>query len=507
MSDKKKSRYSYSEGQKEINRAFKMQDMELRNLDKDSQTLSSSIAKNQDAIDKTHDDVEDLIKQTEKLMAEALQIASEQGVDIPEHLKTPVEMRVEKSSVAEGSYLADEKISVNNIPSWEKIMEKTNEMVPEGVVLEELLSAAEFQYCIDDVKRINEEFAQKTNMSKFLIYFTIAATALQTARWIIIQQLCGDLGESFDKNNRLSHNDKSIKGQVNKSNKDFQNKFSDHGHREGNYKSWERIIFDSVPYDTTVGSPQLGINMEGGYHRYHTLGHDPVLGWIFGTANIMTDTITLNDFMSYNIQRKPGPRFSTPTDLLTIFTDVICSIKEDWLRLPAGIFAQGVHLRSDAYTKYGLPVPILETFSESLAGKLYKSQYDALCLLKDIKIVGMQAGLSILINMIIGLIHGLFYNKEKDGRREHYEVRTRKILLYSNAISSSLNLAYVTGNAVVGNEGEALKKLDLGGLLITLWRLFSDVRFITRVKQQFMEEELDKVTKDSLENLESMFEQ
>ena len=182
------------------------------------------------------------------------------------------------------------------------------------------------------------------------------------------------------------------------------------------------------------------------------------------------------------------------------------STKEDKFRLAAALFAQYAHLKSDVFTDRGLPVPIIEAFSEELAGKLYSEQYDALCLLRDIKIVGAQAAISIIINMIIGFVHGLFYNKDKDGRREHYEVRTRKILLYSNTISTSLNLAYVGINAAAGNEGEALKKLDLGGLLVTLYRLFSDVRFITRVKEQYIKEELDKVTKDAIAELDSMFE-
>lgn len=127
------------------------------------------------------------------------------------------------------------------------------------------------------------------------------------------------------------------------------------------------------------------------------------------------------------------------------------------MRLPAGVFAEFVHLKSDVFTKLGLPIPLLSTFSESLAGKLYKSQYDSLCLLQDITIVGNQAAWSIFINMLISLIHGLFYNEEKDGKREHYEVRTRKILLYSNAISTSLNLAYVGANTYFSNVNEAWK--------------------------------------------------
>ena len=33
--------------------------------------------------------------------------------------------------------------------------------------------------------------------------------------------------------------------------------------------------------------------MHGGQHRVKTLGHDPILGWVFGVANIISDTITI----------------------------------------------------------------------------------------------------------------------------------------------------------------------------------------------------------------------
>lgn len=56
---------------------------------------------------------------------------------------------------------------------------------------------------------------------------------------------------------------------------------------------WINLLYQTPPYDITVGAPDLGINMGGAYHRLYTLGHDPVLGWIFGTANILADTITL----------------------------------------------------------------------------------------------------------------------------------------------------------------------------------------------------------------------
>lgn len=50
------------------------------------------------------------------------------------------------------------------------------------------------------------------------------------------------------------------------------------------------MILKGVPYDTTK-STVSGLFI-GANHRFATLGHDPILGLIFGTANIMTNTIT-----------------------------------------------------------------------------------------------------------------------------------------------------------------------------------------------------------------------
>ena len=468
-------KYKYSDSKKETLKVLKMQEEQLTRLE-------SGIAGDAQDGKKDAEDMADLRKRMEA------QLKKRGITPPPKKTAKPIDTTI--------------RISQDKIPSWDSIAEQAKESVPEDVAFEDLLTKEEFQFCIDEVQRINDEFSHKTDIkNKKDMSFLMVATALQTARWLIIQKICGDLGQTIDSDSRLNHNDKSIKDSVKESNKSFQERFKDHGHRESTkkYKSWEQIIFSSAPFDTIVGSPNFEENLEGKYHRYKTLGHDPILGWIFGTANFITDTCTLSNFNSYRISREGTPHFSEHTNLATIFYEVFDSTKEDWLRLPAGVFAEFVHLKSDAFTKLGLPVPILEIFSESLAGDLYKSQYDSLCLLKDLKIVGQQAGFSILINMIIGLIHGLFYDKEKDGDRKLYEVRTRKILSISNALASAGNIAYAVGT-------EDWRKLDVGGILVTLYRLFTDVRFITKMKKDFVETEMDKVLADEIKELDSYFE-
>lgn len=467
-------KYKYTESEQETLKVLKMQEKQLERLE-------SGI--NEDKVN-GHTDAEDL-----KDIRRRLEVLLKKRGIVPSPKSTkPIDTSI--------------RVSKDDIPSWESLSEEARNTVQEEVAYEDLLTKEEFHFCIDEVKRINDEFSNKTGIfNKKDMSFLMVATALQTARWLIIQSICGDLGQTIDKDARLDHNDKSIKDSVKESNKSFQKYFEDHGHRKSvkNYKSWEQIVFSSAPYDTAVGSAAFGENLEGGYHRYKTLGHDPILGWIFGTANFITDTCTLSNFNSYRVSRVGTPHFSEPTNLGTIFYEVFDSTKEDWLRLPAGIFAVFVHLKSDVFTKLGLPVPVLETFSESLAGDLYKSQYDSLCLLKDLAIVGNQAAWSILINMIISLVHGLLYDPEKDGDRKLYEVRTRKILCISNALASAGNIAYAVGT-------EDWRKLDVGGIMVTLYRLFTDVRFISRIKKQFIEEEMDKVLEKEIKELDSYFE-
>lgn len=461
-------RYNYTDGEKEILKVQKMQERDLSELES--------------SINNTTSEIEDLKKRV-------LALAKKKGVDLS---------RIQTNESCDSSL----HISKSDIPSWESLTQRADDTISTDVEIEDLLSAKELQYCIEDIERIHNEFAEKTSIfNKKDMSFLVVATALQTLRWVIIQEICGDLGEKINPDERLGHKDKSIKDDINRRNSEFQNVFSDHGHQpsQRGHKSWEQIIFSSAPFDTTVGSPDFGLNLGGPYHRYKTLGHDPILGWLFGTVNFITDTATLSDFSSYIIDRKPTPHFAERIFTPLIFADAFDSIKEDWLRLPAAVFAEYVHLKSDEYTKLGLPIPILETFSESLAGDLYKSQYDSLCLVRDLKIVGRQAGFSILINMLISLVHGLLYDPKKDGERKHYEVRTRKILCISNSLASAGNIVYA---AIL----QDWKKLDVGGILVTLSRLFMDVRFITRIKEEFIKQEMDKVLAKELEDIERYFE-
>lgn len=452
-------KYTYTDEEKDFNKVLKMNQNESFSLEK---RCSSQINR-----------LDESINSSEVLLRSL-------GYNLPNKTVS----KKEKTLSAE----------IQEIKPYKDLVRKANIEIQNDIELEDLLSEKEFQDAYKRLDVIHEEFSHKTSIvNKTDLMFLGIATALQTTKSLLFGHIAKkfDYGNSFNPDDRLAHNDKSIEKEHRRANDEFKEKHEKHGHGY-----WMNILYQTPPYDITRGSPAINRNMEGGYHRIHTLGHDPILGWIFGTANILTDTITFEDFKSNRVIRKPKMMItpeSVPFTKLFIESFEMC--KADSLNLPAAIFAEGCHLKSDEFTKLGLPVPILETINPDFASKLYKSNYDALCFSRDLKIVGVSAGISIFIDMIIGLVHGLF-NKEKINK-DLYEVRTRKILLISNSIASTSNIiqTVITKNP---------KNLDIGGLLVTLSHLFMDLRFISRIEEEFIRQELNKDLIKELERLDSI---
>lgn len=354
---------------------------------------------------------------------------------------------------------------------------------------------------------IDAQFQRATGLNRKDVAFLMFATALQIGRWVAIALINRAVSEKIA-DSRVEHNDDSIKQMEKDERKKYKEKHdvNDSKKGSGKYRGWQNLALESVPYDITEGCSEFGIDgekltadsdaprirMEGRYHRFHTLGHDPLLGWIFGTMNIITDTITLDKtyaLQTFKVQMMDTPRMWTGRVPRTLpFTGTIESLEEDIRRLPAAVFAQALHLKSDEFTKLGLPIPLLETFIPNVANKIYKEGYDSLLLLKDTARVGVQAGAAILINLLIASIHDLFYSPDTYPNHDLYEVKTRKILSISNAISTSSNIIWVGGNVWMGNE-DAWKDLDIGGLVVTMYRLVTDIKFISKVEQEFLENE------------------
>lgn len=363
------------------------------------------------------------------------------------------------------------------------------------------------QTIIDD---IDEQFARNTKLNKTDITFLFVATALQCVRWMLLPSLDLDFSQTPPDKRLTSQQGAQIEK---KQQKAFIN---EHQNQEiitgsGKYFGWNEIIGAPVPYDAMKGSEQFdilgsfspaGTQLCGKNHHVATLGHDPIIGWVFGTMNIMTRTVTMKDFNSYNVEMcnpllKEGSLFffqsneqviTDPTSMPTIVGKTLHSFSEDPKRLFAAVARQGMHFASDAFTKMGLPIPMLNAVRAQDLLELGWNSAEAEKVIKkvgkNLAVVGAQAGLSILINFVVKSLHLLYYDGEADDKMaiDMYEVKTRKILSYSNAIASGSNILYVA-------LSQDISKLDIGGILVTIYRLITDYKFIKSIKKEFLEKQ------------------
>lgn len=238
-------------------------------------------------------------------------------------------------------------------------------------------------------------------------------------------------------------------------------------------RDFKDILVQSVPYDAIkTGDHVSETGLSGTTHRYRTLGHDPVLGWIFGTANIMTNALTKTDLETYQVKNMYIIRHY-PLGVVGMMDKAIEYSIKDPMLLAVSVLRQAVHFGSDYFTKQGLPVPLIATVNNDLAQKmLTKWHIDAWSITRG-------ASLSIFINQLIYFMHQLFNDGTTDMEIKLYEVRTRKILRASNLVATSTNLIYSFAT-------QDFTKLDIGGLAVTIYRLITDTRFIRKVKEEFV---------------------
>lgn len=361
---------------------------------------------------------------------------------------------------------------------------------------------------------LDKEFESMTGLKGKDIKFLFAATGLQLARIVILNELTKTQRAGSENRNETKLHD-------------FQEKLLGKFNTEGvavekpYYASMEHIVTKmGVPYDATASLNENAIKklvgkertwdfdltdmiptdklqlFKGGNHRFATLGHDPILGLLFGTANIMTNTISCvkspvisggigipvltTNHVVFTSDYK-DPRIATYGSTGIMLQQAIQRTMDQPSAFVASLIKQIIHIGTDLYTPCGIQIPAANlVLSNAEAEKLTRYVSAG-----DIIKIGSSAKLAGLINLLISTLHMMMYDSSMPISQELYNVRTRKIIMYSNVIATGSNVLWVGANMFAGNEG-AVKQLDIGGLLVTLKRLVSDMEYIRQLKEEFV---------------------
>ena len=254
--------------------------------------------------------VEERIKASEQLLAEL-------GYDLPT-------MSSRRSDVTTSKALAR--------PSWEDLCREAIEVVGTDVTIESLFTEEELRENALAVRQLNEEYNQIHRLDKFDIAIAAAAGLLAGAVDILLVGIPQKTPDGL-KAGPLSNYIRDA----------FDKKFPpDEMERLANSK------VSKVPYDAQ-DNRNTTVNVEGlsaYYHRLLSLGHDPLLGFVFGVADILSGRMTTID--------KAGK--------------VVSQVMENYAdRTEADVFAaiakQIAHLKSDMTTSMGLPAPLMGLFN------------------------------------------------------------------------------------------------------------------------------------------------
>ena len=409
-------------------------------------------------------------KQLAALKERAKSMAQATDTELPEERHTP--------TLAETS--TKERMDRSQIPSWESLEQRASQQhIDKDITIEDLLSGQEISYAIDEVKRINDEFAARTGLTQSDLAFLTVATGIQTARWAMMPKIVGQLGRSGRLLATLSPSAMAMLEQkpdtkeltlIDETNEEF---IAEAEKIHEGPKSWEEIL------EQKDDLPDNAFNNDS-------------MNWLFGIVNKITGTHTSSNFASTNAVT--GENISTPG----ILAEALRSIKDDPRRLTAAVYSQYAQQKAAQGETVDVLSPVTEALQPGMESEIFQMQAQQLASMSDLTLIGKQAALPLVINMVVGLLHGMRYNPETDGPREFYDARTRKIILLSNMMASGSNLAFAAAS-------EHWEKLDIGGLLVSGARAIQDCAYLVNLEDHFIREQMDKVYEKELQDIDRHF--
>lgn len=349
---------------------------------------------------------------------------------------------------------------------------------------------------------LDEEFSKRTSLGWQDIKFLFAATALQCIRIYVINTLTKvqPAGAGNVKENFLHKIQGKLLGTLNDGVPLTPAPY---------YAPLMQICTArGVPYDATrFKGVNYGFFKEAN-HRFATFGHDPIVGLIVGTSNILTNTITCRSkgplpvpitcHVEYDMDLK-NPCIGDVCSTIEALKAAAYRIDNDAVSIVAALIKQIIHIGTDLYTPCGIQIP----GANLILDNRYTEELTKYVSAGDFIKIGVSYQIFNLINMFISSLHMLTWQSTNHREKELHHVKTMKILEYSNIIATGSNVIINAVRAYFG-DGKALKDIDFAGLIGTIMMLVRNDEIKRKIKREFIFGEYERmVTGDLYDPTES----
>lgn len=323
------------------------------------------------------------------------------------------------------------------VPTWEELCAEAERHVGIGCELESIFTKEELQSNELAICRLNEEF----NVIHRLDAFDISIAAL-----------AGLVGAAVDIL-LVGIPSKTPNGLKGGSLENYVRDYFDKKFPEEEMQKLANSKVSKAPYDAQ-DNRHTTIRVEGlsaYYHRLLQLGHDPLLGFIFGVADILTGRMTTID--------KAG--------------NIVSQVMENYAdRKESDIFAalakQVIHFKSDVTTSMGLPAPLMSLFNLLQFGSIGEEEQTIAEIVQGMYYEGYDfihfCSMSVpamLVEVIVRLAYAIKRIKEgyavKDSiplslnKEKHPKLATMLFIAHAGATAANAGKVYFTQNPVAIN--------------------------------------------------------
>lgn len=364
------------------------------------------------------------------------------------------------------------------LPSWESLCEEAEYHIGTGHDLDELFTTEELQANELAIQELNNEY---NAIHKLDVFDTGIAAIAGLAGALVDILFVGIPSKTYDglKAGPLSNYIRDY----------FDKKFPE---EEMNKLANSKV--SKVPFDAQ-DNRHTKIHVEGlsaYYHRILQLGHDPILGFIFGVADILNGTMTTID--------KQGK--------------IVCQVMENYAdRTEADVFSAlcklVIHFKSDITTSMGLPAPLMSLFNLLQFGSVGEEELTIAEIVQGMYYEGYDfihfCSMSIPVmvtEVIVRLGYAIKRIKEghsiKDSipfslnREKHPKLATMLFIGHSAAVAVNAGKVAFTENPMAINYSQwlAFAKYSYSQLK---WGLFNKPRLRDEYVLGKINEELDEV--------------
>ena len=393
------SKYSYSKSEEEINRVLLHHKKELAAINR---------------VDLTG--INERISESEVLLRSL-------GID-PESASASTPNRTERKAVIV-------------VPSWSRMCEEATKDVGQKVALESLFTEEELKRNELAILQLNKEYNAIHRLD--VIDITICAVSAilsgvvdillvgipeKTKEGLKAGPLANYVREWFEKRYPKEEMDKLAQSKESK-----------------------------VPYDAQDNrhTTEHVTGLSAYYHRLLSLGHDPLLGFLFGVLDILNGTMTTIDKNGkFVVQVMENYADRTESDIFT------------------AIAKQILHLKTDINTSMGLPVPLMALFNLLQFGSIGEEEQTIAEIVQGMYYQGYDfkhfCAMSIptmITEVFVRLAYGIKRLKEGHSikesipfsldREKHPKLATMVFVAHSGATAINAGKVYFTGNPMAIN--------------------------------------------------------